>query len=211
MLKNVRGAAALALATLIALAAACGSGDGDSGNATATPRVQVYPTVVGNVVVFTEKGYRMEIPDGWTFEPNLVSTPSGSPDSVIAPNSVDGVQANVVITCEPTGPGGTTVDEYFDIKAERAQRLGATQLAELDPMTVDGEEARVLGYQRTLDEANQQGTPTGRQVTIARRDVLFIHEGCAWQIAYTAAPGTVEEFAPQFQAFVTSFKFVPQE
>jgi hypothetical protein len=61
-----------------------------------------------------------------------------------------------------------------------------------------------------LEGANRQGTPTG-EVTIARRDLVFVHDGCAWEIAYTAAPGTIEEFQPSVDALVASFKFIARE
>jgi hypothetical protein len=190
--------AGVVLATMIL--AACGSGDGGNNSAAPTERPpQELPTVTGDAVTFPAKGYALTIPAGWTYEPNVTRSETISPDLLISQETIDDVQASVTITCErvPADISDFTLANFFDNKAERAQTVGATDLAEDEERTIAGVPARVLRYNRVVD-------PT----TIARQDFLFLHGDCAWQLAFTSAPSATETLQPTIDALVSSFQFV---
>lgn len=157
------------------------------------------PTIEGASVTFPAKGYRIEVPADWEFEANAVRSEEITPDFLIHPDEIDGVQASVVLSCEVLRGEATeiTLEQFFDNKAARAQQVGATDIVEGAEVLVDGVEARLLEYKRVVGG-----------ISIVRRDLLFVSEGCAWQIAYTSAPSTRERFQPDVDAFVASFSFV---
>ena len=157
------------------------------------------PTVTGDVINYPAKGYRARIPSGWNFQPNAVRAEEFAPDYLIRPETVDGVQANIIITCEQlVGEARQlTLDQFVENKTTRAIRLGATDDAERPATTVGGAPVRVLQYSRVLNN-----TP------IVRRDMLFLHDDCAWQFAYTVSPGLADSLQSDVDAFASSFEFI---
>jgi len=194
---------ALALLLFGAVGSCGGNGDpSTTPNPSATREPPAPPTVVGSTVIFPAKGYQLEIPSGWSFEENAVRSQEIEPDFLIHPETVDGVQANIVVSCERlVGEARTiTLDQFFENKASRAQRLGATGLTRLDQITVAGVHAEVLQYERAVGE-----------IAAVRQDVLFIDGDCAWQLAFTAAKSTLERFKPDFEFMLRSFSLIERD
>jgi hypothetical protein len=189
-------AVALALVAMACGSGANGSDDDVPPSGTRVPLSQ--PTIDGGSVNFPAKGYRLEIPPGWEYEANAVRSDEITPDFLIFPEEIDGVQANVTVTCEILrgDAKAITLDEFVENKASRAQELNATDIvAEAGP-DIEGVATKLLTYNRVV------GT-----TAIVRRDLLFVNDDCAWQLAYTAAPSSVERFQPDVNALISSFGF----
>jgi len=191
----------LAVALGAVMVAGCkGGGDGDKGTATptatATARPHVQPTIDGSAFNFPDRGYAAVIPDGWHANPNSLLAGPQAVDTFFSPDTVEGVQSNISITCEDN-PDGTGSDQFVENKLKTIAALGGKDVSAARPVTVGGQQAQELSY--TLDRG---GT------AIVKTDVLFATARCGWTIALASAPSVQPQNAAIFDRFLQTFKLV---
>ena len=190
----------LALASALA-AAACGGGGGNAatqtpGTAIATSVPHYEPTIDGSSFVFPDRGYASAIPDGWHANPNSLLAGPQQVDTFFSPDTVDGVQSNISVTCEENLSDVTT-QAFFDQRTATLGKLGAANVQQLGGSTVSGVDAQGIAYTLTRDD-----------IIIAKVDLMFATPRCAWTLALASAPSLAPQNATVFEQFVQSFKLL---
>lgn len=190
---------ALALATFVGFA--CGSDGGSNGGTEtpeATPRVFPEPTITGNRYTFPGRGYAVDIPEGWTTDPNSVAAGSLVVDSFFSSEQVDGVQTNITVSCEENPTVSTS--EYVEQRLETIRQLDARDLQRSGALEVAGVPAEMVQYSLVRED-----------VTVGKVDVMFVSGPCAWTISLTAAPSALEAAKTVLGQFLQSFEILPTE
>ncbi|HXF52252.1 MAG TPA: hypothetical protein VNM43_11280 [Dehalococcoidia bacterium] len=190
---------ALALATLVGFA--CGSDGGSNGGTetpeAATPRVLPEPTITGNRYTFPGRGYAVDIPEGWTTDPNSVAAGSLVVDSFFSSEEVDGVQTNITVSCEENPTVSTS--EYVEQRLETIRQLDARDLERSGTLEVAGVPAEMVQYSLVRED-----------VTVGKVDVMFVSGPCAWTISLTAAPSALDAAKATLNAFLSSFTILQE-
>ncbi len=196
--------AAVVVVATVATGVACnGGGGGNSGTPTssvptptATPAPEPRPTIVGNQLNYPAHGFAAVIPDGWHANPGGIVAGSTKIDTFFSAAAVDGVQANVSVTCEGD-PAGVSTDDFVTNRLATITKRSGTDLKKLDPVTVDGQQAQLASYAITRD-----------QLTVRQYDAMFVTPSCAWTIALATAPSGENENKAIFFKFLESFRLL---
>jgi hypothetical protein len=154
------------------------------------------PTITGNRVESTSKGYSVEFPQGWTADSNVLTYGGVTADAFFAPEEVAGVQASISVSREDLSEV-LSPETYLQEKVKTAQAIGAEGLDVKGGSTVAGREASILNYGLTRDS-----------VRLEKRDVIFVGGGHGWVITLTIPAGQGETFYPLFDAFLGSFELL---
>jgi hypothetical protein len=192
---------ALAIASALAAAACSGGGGGKSGtptplDTTPTSVPHVDPTIDGSTFFFPGRGYAAVIPDGWHANPNSLLAGPQLVDTFFSPDTVDGVQSNISVTCE-LNPSNVTTQEFYDTRVATLGKLGAGDVKVLGGSTVAGVAAQGIAYALTRDK-----------ITIAKVDLMFATPRCAWTVALASAPSAAGTNTALFDQFLQSFKLL---
>ena len=154
------------------------------------------PTIAGNRVESTSKGYSVEFPQGWTVDSNVLTYGGVTADAFFAPEEVAGVQASISVSREDLS-NVLSPETYLEEKVKTVQAIGAEGLDVKGGSTVAGREASILNYGLTRDS-----------VRLEKRDVIFVGGGHGWVITLTIPAGQGETFYPLFDAFLGSFELL---
>lgn len=213
MKRTVYFAARAAAIGVLALAAACGGGNGDDEN-TATPQPSAtidpaailtpFPTaiVTGSNVVAETKGYSATMPDGWRPRFNFINTIDSSVDAYFEPMAPDAaVQASIAVTCVLERP--VPPDERIELQKTAVARVGLNKDIVVSERQISGMTATVLTY------INTSQSREGTQPELGKQDVLFSGEICDYTVTTTAAAGERDQYAAQFETFLSSFQLLP--
>jgi hypothetical protein len=180
--------------------AACSDGNGESGDGSPTPlpsaRVRVEPTVVGQDVTFSSKGYAAQIPEGWSFDPNAVVFGDLSSDLFLSPSTEEVVQPNIAVTCE-TIEAGVTLNDFMESKLDTLRRLTNGEIDPPTAATAAGQDSLAVEYDETRGD-----------VALSRRDIFMVRDQCAWSLSLTTAAGGLADYEQLFDTFVANFKFI---
>lgn len=196
-----------AIAGLGAMACGGGGGQAPTPEATLVPGTAAIstvvpntpfpqPTITGNHVESTSKGYSVEFPQGWTVDPNVLTYGGVTADAFFAPEEVAGVQASISVSREDLSEV-LSPETYLQEKVKTAQAIGAEGLDVKGGSTVAGRDASILNYGLTRDS-----------VRLEKRDVIFVGGGHGWVITLTVPAGQGETFYPLFDAFLGSFELL---
>jgi len=178
------------------LAATACSDDGDPAASPTPPfNAQAEPTVVGTSVVFTAKGYELELPTGWIPDWNFVRTSEVPLDVLFAPDTVDGVQASVLIECGMPMP--PSLDVFAANRTETIRELDRAEPLRADSTMLSGERAITLVWETTRGA-----------VTTGRREILAVQGGCGWSLSLTLPPSARLQYEATFSALLASFRFL---
>lgn len=199
--------AALALSAALA-GAACGGSGGDNkkGTPEPTPTYRPAPTpvatplVAGTHIDSPAVGYAVDIPEGWNFRSNYLSTPDSHVDAAFAPATGGRVQPNISITCK-TNPGDLTTEQLRedDVRVVKALAVGDVQESDTQ---VAGQPAKVVHFVRRI---NKEGEP---YAALEQTDVLFATPRCGWEITLVVPEGELATYQPLFDAVLRSFKLL---
>jgi hypothetical protein len=200
-------------AVLAVGATACDNGD-ETADETPTPEVTPaaeatpFPTpeIDGVTLTFADKGYSVEAPEGFLIEANHLFNPAGAryaTDAFIYPDAIDGVQPSISITCQNLREDDSS-ERYRESWGQLASQIAAGGEVDERELTVDGEPAYALAYTQELRER------TGEEVVgqIEKTDVIFMASECRWLLAYSAPPGSADEFAPAFEYVLDTFRLL---
>ncbi len=196
---RVRRRLALTLVIVgLASFAACrgGSSGGVINELTLTPAPQPEPTIAGSRYYFPARGYEALIPDGWHSDANTVVAGPLKVDTFFSPGEVDGVQANVSVSCEEN-PSGASTEQYVENRLETLHQLAATDVKELGSISVSGVEGQMVSY-----------TLVRGQTTIRKTDVMVVASRCAWLLALATAPSEENQVRDVFDRFLASFRLI---
>lgn len=192
--------ATAAVATGVACDSGGGSKDGTPTSAvpasTATIVPEARPTITGNQLNYPAHGFAAVIPDGWHANPGGIVAGLTKIDTFFSPAAIDGIQANVSVTCEGD-PAGLTTDDFVANRLLTITKRSATDLKRLDAVTVAGQQGQAVSYTITRD-----------QLVVRQYDVMFVTPLCAWTIALATSPSTENDNKPIFDRFLQSFKLV---
>ena len=176
---------------------ACGGGNGsDVGGPTSTPAPQPEPTIVGSQYFFPARGYEALIPDGWNSDANIVVAGPLKIDGFFSPDEVDGVQANISVSCEEN-PSGASTEQYVENRLGTLQELASTDLKTLGSVSVGGVQGQTVSY-----------TLTRGPTTIRKIDVMVVTSTCAWTVALAAAPSEETQNREVLDRFLESFHLI---
>lgn len=181
-----------------------GGGSGTDGDATptivlATPTrsPEPQPTIVGNQLNYPAHGYAAVIPDGWHANPGGIVAGLTKIDTFFsAPPPIDGVQANVSVTCEGD-PAGISTDDFVTNHLATLAKRSAIDLKRLDPVVVDGQRTELASY-----------TITREEITVRQYDAMFVTPSCAWTIALATSASREDESKAIFFQFLQSFRLI---
>jgi hypothetical protein len=154
------------------------------------------PTVVGSSIHYPAHGYDAVMPEGWHSNAGGIVAGLTKIDTFFSAAPVDGVQANLSVTCEGD-PGAVSTDEFATNRVATITKRGATDLKSLDPVTVAGQQAQVVSYTITRD-----------QLVVRQYDAMFVTPACAWTIGLATAPSAEAANKPLFDQFLQSFKLL---
>lgn len=154
------------------------------------------PTITGNRVESTSKGYRVEFPQGWTVDSNVLAYAWVTADAFFAPEEVTGVQPSISVSREDLSEA-LSPETYLQEKVKTVQAMGAEGLDVQGGSTVAGREASILNYGLTRDS-----------IRLEKRDVIFVGSGHGWVITLTIPPDQGATFYPLFDAFLGSFELL---
>ncbi|TAK72824.1 MAG: hypothetical protein EPO22_00255, partial [Dehalococcoidia bacterium] len=176
--------AAVVATVAVASGVACDKGGGGKSEtptsavptSTATTVPEARPTITGNQLNYPAHGFAAAIPDGWHANPGGIVAGLTKIDTFFSAATVDGVQANISVTCEGD-PAGVTTEDFVTNRLATITKRSATDLMRLDPMTVAGQQAQVASYTITRD-----------QLVVRQYDVMFVTPKCAWTIELATAP-----------------------
>jgi hypothetical protein len=211
-----RWAVIAGMVSAVVVIVACGNGDdGDDRNDVvgATPTVAAEgsptpapPEVDGQTYTFHEKGYAVDAPEGWRFEPNYLFDPAGSQypqDALFHEDVIDDVQPNMAIGCLIERPGQETSEEFREARRALAEQTGTGEVTERELM-VSGLPAYALDYRQELRDRD------GEEVLaeIDKTDVVLVSGGCRWILTFTAPSGYRGEYQSAFDALVDSFRLL---
>jgi hypothetical protein len=200
MKKKVGPCVGLLVISMLLLSG-CGGGGGGTPQASPTtsgllPTPATTPVISGDLFEYPERGYSVQIPQGWTAEPNFVASPSVQIDVFFGP--LEGsVQPNISVACQPL-PQGTTAEKYFQDKMDLIRALAGTEV-EAQPVQVSGVDARRATYT----------SPGQAQAGLDKVEVYFINAHCGWSIALVVPQGQAATYDPVLDAFIGSFKLLP--
>ncbi|MDI6858261.1 MAG: hypothetical protein QME71_08120 [Dehalococcoidia bacterium] len=208
-MKRAAGiAAALALMLIAPLLVfgACGD-DSDGGQTvertTCRPATPITPQPSGDLpegfkeYQSPERAYRAKYPEAWEVEPNGVSVQNIAGDIFYAPEAQGDVKPNISVSCE-TVPIGTTTQQFFDAKSEVIERIVGVRPGLERTLTLDGKEGFVVEYPVVKER-------TPEPVQIDKIEVFFADDLGGWTIALVVPQGTLEQYRPLFDDFLTSF------
>ena len=205
------GLASIVLAAALAISlAACSDDNGDGGDdgddaATSVPRTPLAadpePTLEGNDVTSTGKGYAARYPDGWEPRFNFAATPQQRVDAYFAPDPDGdpevGVRANIAVTCDRIADG-VALDEYFAAKRSLISSLAGADPPEPVTVTVAGTPALRVEY-------NQ---PQAQGDDLRKVDTYVVKGSCGYNISLTAEQPQVAGLIDDYDAFIVSFRLL---
>jgi len=169
---------------------ACGGGGGDEQGAVGTPADGF--TITGSLFESEQNGYQVRFPEAWTPKPNFLPASAMSVDAFFAPDVVDAIQPNIVITREGL-PEGMGLQEYFDSKMDIVKKVVQVE-PEVSSRQVSGKEALVGHYRRENAEP-----------PLEKVEVYFIADGSGWGISLTMPLGRSADYQGLFEGFLQSF------
>lgn len=199
-------ALSLLVAAGLALLTACGGdGDGsaDAGDATSTavaltPGALPTPAVIDGVLDSAAYGYRARVPDGWTVQSSIVTSELGGGDAFFAPESdnVEGnpVRTNISVLCD-RNVTAASLDEFVQQKVEIFESLSRENVIIEDHEPVAGAQAKLVKYSLSRET-----------YAIEKAQLLFLTEGCGWNVAVTTRIGELDRYLSTFEEFVGSFE-----
>ncbi len=196
--------AVVVVSAAVAAGVACSGGGGGKNETptsavpTGTPTVlpEPRPTITGSELNYPAHGYAAVIPDGWHANPGGIVAGVTKIDTFFSPAAVDGVQANISVTCEGD-PAGISTDDFVTNRLATIAKRSATDLKRLDPVTIAGQQAQVASYTITRD-----------QLVVRQLDVMFVTPSCAWTIALASAPSAENDSKAIFDRFLQSFRLL---
>ncbi|HYM15480.1 MAG TPA: hypothetical protein VEZ14_07960 [Dehalococcoidia bacterium] len=207
----------LAAAALV-VATACSGGSGSRtpvatpGTPSATPvppRTPVAtPQVTGSHVLYAAKHYEMDIPAGWTFQPNqgtigeLQRYPT---DVAFAPatgpeDPTTAVRTNIEVSCLAPDAKVTSPDQLKDQWTRYVDNLVNHQ-----PLTEPVTEVTVAGLRAFRFRYPQDLGPR----KIDQIDVVFLDATCRWLVRLVRLRNGDTSSDQQLQAVLASFKVTP--
>jgi hypothetical protein len=182
--------------------AACGGGGRDK--QVATPGITEQPaspvvgtpgqgfTVIDNLFEPADGGYSVQLPEGWTPEPNFLPSSGHVVDAFFAPGLVQGVQPNISVTCEEL-PEGAALRDYFNEKMDVEKRVAQVE-PEISSREVSGREALVFRFARE-----------NTKPPLEKTEVIFITGSCGWSISLTVPYSEAASYHDLFDKFLASF------
>ena len=195
----------MALAALLAGVScmiACGGGGG-----TATPEPSAttvsdppspnpQPTIDGSRFTFPARGYASVIPDGWHANPNSLLAGAQTVDTFFSVDTVDGVQANISVTCEKNDANVPT-EQFVTTRLATLAALSAIDVKMLGAVTVAGVQGQKVSYTLVRDAK-----------TLRKTDVMFATARCGWTLALATAPAAETQHQDLFERFLQSFSLI---
>lgn len=200
-MRRVCWLAFVALAIALS-AAACGGENGGEGTpptvVTSPQAATPFPTpiITGNRLESPNKGYAVNIPEGWSVDANILAFGRVTADAFFAPIEIAGVQPSISVSREEIGDE-FSFQTYADAKAQAAEAIGAQDLARQTGPTIAGRETSVISYGLTRDN-----------VQLAKQDVVLVDDGFGWLITLTVAAEESATFEPTFDEFLASFELL---
>jgi hypothetical protein len=200
----------------LALITACGNGD-DRENGEErpdpTPTVDaaavptpVTPEVDGRTYTFRAKGYAVDVPEGWRFEPNYILDRAGAQfaqDVMFHEDVIDSVQPNVIIECLRPREDELSSEDLRDRRLAVAELAGDGEVAQGE-VEVGGEQAYVIRFEQSLRDRDDDDVIA----RIDRTEVLLVHGECRWMIAFVTPGGHRDAYEAAFDEVLASFRFV---
>jgi hypothetical protein len=211
MRARLVSAAAIAALTAAAMGVvACGSDDDEPEQPTAAPaatEIAVFasPTIEGQKLTSTEKGYTVTFPDGWAIKPNFGTIGGESLDAAFLgeEGEATAVRPTLTIGCFPHAAGEAPESQVFI-----ENRIAAvTALAPVPPVVTSREVAGVpAGVTTYIKEI--EAVP-GQVDRIRQQDVFFVGPLCSFSASLLSSPEDEPLYQPQFDSLLNSFSFVP--
>jgi len=185
-------------------AVACGAGKeaGVVSSPTASAELTVVPsaplaepTIVGNEIVFPDKGYKALIPEGWTADANMLRQGRVTYDGFVDPEKIQGVQPNITVAREEL-QDKLDSSAYVDLKLKTISALVGADVTVSGSVEVAGQQSSFVDYAHKVP------------VAFDKRDVIFVDNDVGWTITLTTPGGQRDTFLPILNDFLASFQLL---
>jgi hypothetical protein len=186
-----------------------------SGTSTSAPSPEVSrvavaatPVVSGNTYTFSEKGYSIGVPEGWTMTPNYFNDPASGRfpvDAIFPKAEAPAGEASTVVTIECLKPvsGQATTADFRDARAALLQQLGKN-VAPPRPVRVGVDDGFAIDYTQEIATA-------GAPLVLDKTDVVVLTDGCRWVVTLSAPAGQRESRSEGFASMLRSITFTPPQ
>lgn len=194
----------MGLVSMSLTAVACGGGKegGVVSSPTASAELTVAPltplaepTIVGNEIVFPDKGYKAAIPEGWSVDANILRQGRVTYDGFFGPEEIEGVQPSLTVAREEL-EDTLDLSAYVDLNLTTISALVGADVTVSGSVEVAGQQSSFVDYARK------------EPVALDRRDVIFVDKNLGWTISLTTPGGQRDTFLPILNDFLASFQLL---